>query len=111
VQGIEAAEEVFGELKAFLKPINAEAYRSLHNVPSRDADLVDEDGGELWIETFPEHGVVRRSAIWGSIDAGEWHILRAHRSVIRPRVPEFQGIVRPYGIFNQRRTGLLTEEE
>ncbi|MDB4645266.1 IS256 family transposase, partial [Rubripirellula sp.] len=30
VQGIEAAEEVFGELKAFLKPINAEAYRSLH---------------------------------------------------------------------------------
>ncbi|WP_146458909.1 IS256 family transposase [Rubripirellula tenax] len=30
VQGIEAAQEVFGELKAFLKPINAEAYRSLH---------------------------------------------------------------------------------
>ncbi|QDT11444.1 Transposase, Mutator family [Planctomycetes bacterium K23_9] len=30
IQGIEAAEEVFGELKAFLKPINAEAYRSLH---------------------------------------------------------------------------------
>ena len=30
VQGIEAAEEVFGELMAFLKPINAEAYRSLH---------------------------------------------------------------------------------
>ncbi|MEO2031794.1 MAG: PD-(D/E)XK nuclease-like domain-containing protein [Planctomycetaceae bacterium] len=46
-----------------------------HNVPSRDADLVDEDGGELWIETFPEHGVVRRSAIWGTIDAGQWHIL------------------------------------
>ncbi len=30
VQGIEAAEEVFGELTAFLKPVNAEAYRSLH---------------------------------------------------------------------------------
>lgn len=30
VQGIEAAEEVFGDLKAFLEPINAEAYRSLH---------------------------------------------------------------------------------
>ncbi len=30
VQGIEAAEEVFASLKAFLKPINAEAYRSLH---------------------------------------------------------------------------------
>lgn len=30
VQGIESAEEVFGELEAFLKPINAEAYRSLH---------------------------------------------------------------------------------
>ena len=30
VQGIEAAEEVFGELKSFLEPINAEAYRSLH---------------------------------------------------------------------------------
>ena len=30
VQGIEAAEEIFGELKKFLEPINAEAYRSLH---------------------------------------------------------------------------------
>jgi putative transposase len=30
VQGIQAAEEVFGELKAFLEPINEEAYRSLH---------------------------------------------------------------------------------
>ncbi|MBB3208269.1 transposase-like protein [Rhodopirellula rubra] len=30
VQGIEAAEEVFGELKSLLEPINAEAYRSLH---------------------------------------------------------------------------------
>ncbi|EMI55330.1 transposase, mutator type [Rhodopirellula sallentina SM41] len=30
VQGIEAAEEVFGDLKTFLEPINAEAYRSLH---------------------------------------------------------------------------------
>ena len=30
VQGIEAAKEVFDELKAFLEPINAEAYRSLH---------------------------------------------------------------------------------
>ena len=30
VQGIESAEDVFGELKAFLKPINAEAYQSLH---------------------------------------------------------------------------------
>ncbi|EGF27379.1 IS256-like element ISRba10 family transposase [Rhodopirellula baltica] len=30
VQGIKAAEEVFDELKEFLKPINAEAYRSLH---------------------------------------------------------------------------------
>ena len=30
VQGIEAAEEVVGELKAFLKPLNAEAYRSLN---------------------------------------------------------------------------------
>lgn len=30
VQGIEAAEEVFDELKSFLEPINAEAYRSLH---------------------------------------------------------------------------------
>jgi len=30
VQGIAAAEEVFDELKAFLEPINAEAYRSLH---------------------------------------------------------------------------------
>lgn len=29
VQGIEAAEEVFGDLKAFLEPLNAEAYRSL----------------------------------------------------------------------------------
>jgi putative transposase len=37
VQGIEAAEEVFGELKAFLKPINAEAYRSLHEA---GADLL-----------------------------------------------------------------------
>ena len=30
VQGIVAAEEVLGELKSFLKPINAEAYRSLN---------------------------------------------------------------------------------
>jgi transposase-like protein len=30
VQGINAAEEVFGDLKSFLEPINAEAYRSLH---------------------------------------------------------------------------------
>jgi len=30
VQGIESAEEVFSELEAFLKPLNAEAYRSLH---------------------------------------------------------------------------------
>ncbi|MCM2373862.1 IS256 family transposase [Aporhodopirellula aestuarii] len=30
VQGIEAAEEVFGELRAFLEPLNAEAHRSLH---------------------------------------------------------------------------------
>jgi transposase-like protein len=30
VQGIAAAEEVFGDLKSFLEPINAEAYRSLH---------------------------------------------------------------------------------
>ena len=30
VQGIKAAEEVFGDLKSFLEPINAEAYRSLH---------------------------------------------------------------------------------
>ena len=30
VQGIESAEEVVAELEAFLKPINAEAYRSLH---------------------------------------------------------------------------------
>lgn len=30
VQGIDAAEEVFGDLKTFLEPINAEAYRSLH---------------------------------------------------------------------------------
>ena len=30
VQGMEPAEEVFGELKSFLEPINAEAYRSLH---------------------------------------------------------------------------------
>jgi transposase-like protein len=29
VQGIAAAEEVFGELKSFLKPINAEAFKSL----------------------------------------------------------------------------------
>lgn len=29
VQGIEAAEEVFAELQAFLEPINAEAFRSL----------------------------------------------------------------------------------
>ena len=29
VQGIDAAEEVSGELKSFLEPINAEAYRSL----------------------------------------------------------------------------------
>ena len=29
VQGIDAAEEVLGELKSFLEPINAEAYRSL----------------------------------------------------------------------------------
>jgi hypothetical protein len=31
VQGTEVAEVVFGELKAFLKPINAEAYQSLHD--------------------------------------------------------------------------------
>jgi putative transposase len=30
VQGIEAAEEVFEELKSFLGPINAESHRSLH---------------------------------------------------------------------------------
>ena len=30
VQGIDAVEEVFEELKEFLEPINAEAYRSLH---------------------------------------------------------------------------------
>lgn len=30
VQGIDSAEEVFGELEAFLEPINAESYRSLH---------------------------------------------------------------------------------
>ena len=30
VQGIEAAEEVFEEMKSFLEPINSEAYRSLH---------------------------------------------------------------------------------
>lgn len=30
VQGIDAAEEVFDDLRAFLEPINAEAYRSLH---------------------------------------------------------------------------------
>ncbi len=30
VQGIQAAEEVFDELKSFLEPINAEAFRSLH---------------------------------------------------------------------------------
>ena len=30
VQGIAAAEEVFGELRAFLQPINEEAFRSLH---------------------------------------------------------------------------------
>ena len=30
VQGIEAAEEVFGQLKSFLEPINAEAFKSLH---------------------------------------------------------------------------------
>jgi len=30
VQGIDAAEEVFAELRSFLEPINAEAYRSLH---------------------------------------------------------------------------------
>ena len=30
VQGIAAAEEVFGELESFLEPINAEAFRSLH---------------------------------------------------------------------------------
>ena len=30
VQGLESAEEVFVELKAFLEPSNAEAYRSLH---------------------------------------------------------------------------------
>jgi len=30
VQGSAAAEEVFGELAAFLKPINAEAFKSLH---------------------------------------------------------------------------------
>lgn len=29
VQGIDAAEEVFGDLRSFLEPINAEAYRSL----------------------------------------------------------------------------------
>jgi hypothetical protein len=29
VQGISAAEEVFGELKSFWEPINAEAFRSL----------------------------------------------------------------------------------
>lgn len=30
VQGIDAAEEVFGELKTFLQPINLEGYQSLH---------------------------------------------------------------------------------
>jgi len=30
VQGLESAEEVFGDLEKFLEPINAEAYRSLH---------------------------------------------------------------------------------
>lgn len=30
VQGIEAAQEVFDERKRFLEPLNAEAYRSLH---------------------------------------------------------------------------------
>jgi len=30
VQGIEAAEEVFGDMKSFLEPLNEEAYRSLH---------------------------------------------------------------------------------
>lgn len=30
VQGIMAAEEVFADLKSFLEPVNAEAYRSLH---------------------------------------------------------------------------------
>ena len=48
-----------------------------HTVPSRSADFTDDDEGEIWIESFPEPGIVRRSKLWGGLNAGEWHMLPA----------------------------------